>query len=266
MASQEETRGIVAAYLSGESTQAIADRFGYARKTCSQLLAKEGVVKRTAKDYRRYTLDTSFFSMIDSEEKAYWLGFLVADGNICGRTITLGLKLSDEGHIKKFRLAIKSAHPIHRILAQCQSGSYWSASLRISCVEMTRDLFTLGVVPKKSLTVKPATDLPTGLYRHYWRGVFDGDGCLSGKGKYVNGESRWRVRLVGNEMIVGGFMRFVAEHAQSKATMGRHRSSDMRHVEYSGTQLPLSVARVLYEDATIFLDRKMALYQMMRAA
>lgn len=31
---------------------------------------------------KKYTCDSTFFNVIDTEEKAYWLGFLMADGFI----------------------------------------------------------------------------------------------------------------------------------------------------------------------------------------
>lgn len=45
------------------------------------------------------------FEIIDTEEKAYWLGFLYADGSVSSSEdkIELGLAEQDMHHIEKFR-------------------------------------------------------------------------------------------------------------------------------------------------------------------
>ena len=45
------------------------------------------------------------FEKIDTEEKAYWLGFLYADGSVGSKDdrIELGLAEKDFHHIEKFR-------------------------------------------------------------------------------------------------------------------------------------------------------------------
>nr|DAG90196.1 MAG TPA: endonuclease [Crassvirales sp.] len=49
-----------------------------------------------------------FFSVIDTEEKAYWLGFLYADGFISasGNTVGLSISLKDIDHLKKYNNAL----------------------------------------------------------------------------------------------------------------------------------------------------------------
>ena len=57
--------------------------------------------------------------MIDTEEKAYWLGFIYADGyiinSIKGKTsdaFGITLQEKDKGHLEKFKKSINSNHPI----------------------------------------------------------------------------------------------------------------------------------------------------------
>lgn len=54
-------------------------------------------------------IDNTVFDVIDTEEKAYWLGFLYADGNI-GSTeckLEVNLQASDWEHMKKFQEFLK---------------------------------------------------------------------------------------------------------------------------------------------------------------
>ena len=90
------------------------------------------------------------FETIDTEEKAYWLGFLYADGSV-GSTdnrIELGLAEKDLRHIEKFRdfIGIKN-----KISYRASTKSYRYAFKSISC---KADLIKQGCIPKKSLILK----------------------------------------------------------------------------------------------------------------
>ena len=53
-------------------------------------------------------LEHSYFHKIDSEQKAYWLGFILGDGYLRkdGYAMEIGLKDSDVDHLLKFARAI----------------------------------------------------------------------------------------------------------------------------------------------------------------
>ncbi len=79
--------------------------------THNQVTDKSGIYV----DRRKYKLNESFFEIIDSEEKAYWLGFLMADGSVrAGQSqdgtghwnIRLSLATADKERIERFIEAI----------------------------------------------------------------------------------------------------------------------------------------------------------------
>ena len=57
------------------------------------------------------TFDEHSFDVIDTEEKAYWLGFLYADGNVSNTKNEVGITLqsSDIKHLYKFKTFLKSS-------------------------------------------------------------------------------------------------------------------------------------------------------------
>jgi len=58
--------------------------------------------------HRKYNLDESFFTRIDNEEKAYWLGFFAGDGAITDENrLRLKLATKDKAHLKKFKEIVK---------------------------------------------------------------------------------------------------------------------------------------------------------------
>lgn len=65
---------------------------------------------------RRFFVDETYFDEIDSEEKAYWLGFIYADGYIrerkSGKSLEIKLAVKDKKHLELFREHLKSTHKI----------------------------------------------------------------------------------------------------------------------------------------------------------
>lgn len=47
---------------------------------------------------RKYTFNEEIFDIIDNEEKAYWLGFLAADGYVDKQLSKFGIELSIKDH------------------------------------------------------------------------------------------------------------------------------------------------------------------------
>ena len=133
-----------------------------------------------------------YFDTIDTEEKAYWLGFLYADGNLSKPTRTVGettkpfyrieisLKEADAAHLEKLRKALNMEAPIrtsHTNFAQSNR-----ARLSWNSKHMWNVLNSYGCTPCKSLSLKfPDSSIFTNksLIKHFIRGYVDGDGCLS---------------------------------------------------------------------------------------
>jgi len=62
----------------------------------------------------KYKINDSVFSVIDNNEKAYWIGFLAADGYVDYKTNRIGLKLKlgDIKHLEKFKTFLNFSGPI----------------------------------------------------------------------------------------------------------------------------------------------------------
>ena len=90
-------------YKSGVSVRNLWVKFETNYKIINKILKNNDVKKRNNNDtHRFFTTNDNIFDNIDSAEKAYWLGFLYAEGNITTKNISLCLKLDDIEHIKKF--------------------------------------------------------------------------------------------------------------------------------------------------------------------
>ena len=193
---------------------------------------------------------TDFFDSIDTEEKAYWLGFLAADGNVSRRgVIRLTLAAIDREHVESFGKAIGVAKPLPvRASATCRAF----VSLAVGSVEMAGDLARHGIVPAKSLILRPWVGA-RGLMRHYWRGVFDGDGWLCRRTA-----GGWELELCGTEAIVRGFQAFVAANT-GRRYGGVYPNKSIFRFQTGGLRGAQAIAGLLYADVTIALPRKRSL-------
>jgi hypothetical protein len=121
-----------------------------------------------------YDIDTSYFSSIDSPDKAYWLGALAADGCIYHKqnkwVFQFLVAEKDQQWLQAFRDAIHSTHPF-RILP----GGFGTPCIRLTIVnqQFCTPLREIGLKSDDILT-----RLPESLRCHFIRGLSDGDGCI----------------------------------------------------------------------------------------
>lgn len=126
---------------------------------------------------RKYDLNESYFDVIGPAQ-AYWLGYLLADGNVAlrkrdgvVRQFVLQAASKDREHLEKLRTAVGAGHPLYGPYANVWQFAVPSYRL---CVAVEK----YGVVPNKSLIAEPPV-LPDNLYWHWLRGLIDGDGSFN---------------------------------------------------------------------------------------
>lgn len=252
-------------YLDGMSSSQIAKALHLKSANVRKYLRELGY--EILKDGRKYTFNYDYFEIINTEEKAYWLGFLYADGCIghnrkdkngehlgCG--VSLGLKLSDEGHIDKFIKAVgfngnKKYKEIH-----LNGKTFHSCGVDLNSVKMADDLIKLGCVPNKSLTLTFPTkeQVPDELLFHFIRGFVDGDGTIGKMYKqYKTLHMYPRLGICSNEQFLEGLL----DRTGWKRNKIIHDSrSNACGISWGNREY----LDLLYKDANIYLDRKYELY------
>lgn len=109
---------------------------------------------------------------------AYILGFIFADGSVRQSTVSIEVTESDEEILNFIKRKTKSVLP----LANCRhknSTTKPSLKLRLNSKVMVAKLLELGVFPTKTFRDDPFPVMPPKMRRHFIRGYFDGDGCVS---------------------------------------------------------------------------------------
>ena len=199
-----------------------------------------------------HTMDETVFDTI-TEPSAYWIGDLMADGNVnTGRTgnprISLTIGARDREHLVKFRKFLNCSNPILIKISKVRGKVRKQYTLRFSSKRIAENLIGFGVTARKSLTVKVI-----GLQdnRHFWRGVVDGDGHIKNR----DGKDGDRVVVLGSHDLMCQFITFIENNIPNASTRLIADHKIFRLILYSYTAR--KIVRLLYENCVVALDRKL---------
>lgn len=197
------------------------------------------------------------FDQIDSEEKAYWLGFIFADGYISSSPLREGVKnvyqfeislgIKDIEHLNKFKKFIEFKKDIITDKSRCR--------FIVANKHLWTTLNELGCTPNKSLSLK-FPNIPQNLVKHFIRGYFDGDGCIS---RHVHNTCVTpHIELLGTKQML--------EHVLLYSGISAKYKHDIRHSEETWSlewtkDLGIEFINYLYNNCSIYLNRKYELYQ-----
>lgn len=207
------------AFMSGESLESISTRYEISASHVRTIFKEKGLP--TSRPSRTYTLNEDYFKTIDSSDKAYWLGFIYADGSIStglSHVLEITLKSSDINHLENFKEFIESNAPISErtIRLKEYEKEYQAVRLNVCSKTFIKHLQSHGIHPNKSLT-KQLPDIPSIYHDSFFLGYFDGNGSASKESKYF--------RL----SIHSGSYEFIASLKDISRTLG-FTTSDVKKV------------------------------------
>lgn len=181
--------------------------------------------------------DAEFFSTM-TPPSAYWAGFLAADGGLSSRdkSIRLVLNRSDAVHVRKFKDVIKTNAKIFYV------ESVNAVGISIACQELYDALVALGIEPNKSLRMSKV-NVPEHLISHFIRGVFDGDGCLSGKDL-----GHIQFMIAGNKPFLEELQSALIKNCELRRVKIYPTKSQCFKLQYTGSQV-FRILDFIYKDS-----------------
>lgn len=234
---------------------------------------------------RKYSINENYFENIDTEEKAYWLGFIWADGSItktakrCSgpNRFTLAQKIEEIQHLTTFAKTIASDVKIH--IREPMPGKK-IASLDINSRPFCMNLEKLGYGTKAVRIHIP--NMQKNLRRHFIRGYFDGDGCLSLYEQYVKKwtiqkqefsitdnpvlqyVNKWVIQrqefsITGNPVLISEIQEILNQEtsvAKEVKPKSYKRTAAVVSLRYGKKADIDTLFNYLYNDATIYLESK----------
>lgn len=227
--------------------------------TLQSNLKKRGLSRSNKENSRKFHVDHDYFSSIDGPEKAYWLGFLYADGYITQsnsqKNVGVALKHSDADHLDKLRFSLNSNYEVKSYRGKCYDKEVEYSRLLMTSDKMFDDLNNLGVVERKSLILKfPSFDIvPERWMWHFVRGYFDGDGSFA---KHPKGR---RFKVCGTWEFLVALSEFVGK--PSLKLQQRRKNRNTWQLDIGGNLQVCRIASKMYDEATVWLDRKHEIYK-----
>lgn len=247
----EEMRAL---YESGHTLKDIAFKYSLSRAGVTSAIKQLGASIRPK---NKYTYNEKVFEDL-TEEAAYWLGFIMADGCLHGKescmTLEIGLMSQDIGHLYKFREFIQSDHPVKICWKMNLGVKYPVARIMFRAPRLVPVLAKYNIVPRKS-TKEIAPDCLLDN-PHFWRGVIDGDGSIMTEPHYDPTKNKaYVLSLVGSSTLVEQFREFCMKNSTTKANCYKHPTKNGYYFTITGAPA-FSIISCLYKDATVYLDRK----------
>lgn len=263
------TINLIKEYHQGCSTKELATKYNTSEVNVRSLIKNAGYEMRK----NRYIYNTSYFHNVDTEHKAYFLGFIYADGNVSSNSMSLGVRDYDIHILESFKSELESNKPIKHIYIK---GGFNGKSpntvthmvkYEMSGKNLIEDLKKYGIVENKTKIIKFPQNLPNHLIRHFIRGYFDGDGCFSTyntitrKNNKEYNNTKYEVSFVGTI----DFLLAVKYHIEKETTSKcnnvlyqryKDRQDNIRSLKITGKRNVIPFLKWIYTDSNIYLNRK----------
>ena len=249
-------------YYSIKTNQEIANDLNRTKKSIEMKAIRLGLKKPEKRHY-----NDTVFENINDEHKAYWLGFIAADGTINfdevshNYELSLELKSIDDNHIKKFIEFIETDADVQYRTRYAKSINCTTntAFVRIYSKKIIEDLIDKNVKPKKTFTIEHPK-IEDAFFIWFLRGFFDGDGsiyfynkrqCYQGNitcaNKYFLDDIR--IKLFNNYSINSYITKYINKY-----------NTPIYQLNIKGKNNAINFFKLLYEKSNIHLDRKYELY------
>lgn len=259
MLNNQQKQEIIEKYQNGMSVNQIAKDCEVSWDTVKRFLVKEKLYSQENKKINQYATFSEYnlFEKIESEEQAYWLGFLYADGNIRKERneISLDLKEEDLETIKAFHSFCNNQNQIRQHIIKRKDKVFISYTSSFSSKKTKENLIALGCVPQKSLKLTFPNELivPDCFLLAFVKGYIDGDGSI----QYDYQKYRYRITIVGTKAFLEGLQKrcHLEEHSSLSST-----NYQIYSLTISGKDFVLDFLKKIYSTQTHSLERKKRIF------
>lgn len=257
--SQEEINSILSTFEEYDNTSTVAKLLNLSRCCVYSTLKKNGIKFSKENKRCKYRVNHNYFETIDSFEKAYFLGLIIADGCNIRKGMSIGLEWHDKHILEKFKNCIEYTGKLHFGKLINNNDRY---ILTIQSQKLSDDLTKLGCIPKKSMFAY-FPDIEEKYWSHFIRGVFDGDGCI-----YVSDKTP-KFSIIGNILLIEKIRDIISEKLNFKKTKLLHDKKSKENtvsVSFGGKAQLEKIRGWLYQDCEdLFLIRKKEKFDKIKA-
>lgn len=250
---------IIYDYITNKKTiKELEIKYKISRPRIKELIISNKLLYRNQSEAAiKIPIDDTYFTQIDTEQKAYFLGYMYADGNVYKTRFKLELNKQDIDILYVFLQELKSTRKIYEYKN--------NRSVLISNKKMVDDLISLGCGPRKTYNLRfpSQTQVPDHLLSHFIRGYFDGDGSIC---IFPYKSAIWRFTIMAPYLFCTQLQSILQPYFSSLFSIVKDKrinsEVDMYTLFTSSSTGPTGTKNIhqiydyLYKDATIFLGRK----------
>ena len=248
-------------YQEGKTAKEISSLLGLKyHQPVYNYFRKRGWERNGKSGKRIYNVNKDFFKYINTEEKAYILGFICADGHIEKDRLVITVSVKDKDILEKIKKSLNSNHPIKEVKRKnpyqnTDRKELLLLELKVNSVELVKPLFNMGLTTNKTYTLNSSIlkYIPKYLMRDFLRGYFDGDGNVFFGVRYTSGY-KYNINVCGNEdFLLNSFQTYFP----SKNKLYKDLYSKQCYVwKISQKDKVKDFMYYLYFNSSIFLQRK----------
>lgn len=249
------TEEVLNLYNKGISLTQIAKQLHTDRNRLSRILKEINIKVENKQNITKF--NENVFDAINTEQQAYWLGFIFADGYIYDKTkgknheygFNITLKDVDIEHLNKFCKFIQ---------ADLSCIKHYGNLVSVSIVNkhLFDSLYALGCTPCKSLTVK-FPDIREDLLFDFIEGIFDGDGCLSLDSRKPNKIESAEVSIAsGSDEFISKLQEVLISYSFKVSVRQKQTKNSHINICFILSPNKEKFLRKIYLNKTIYLDRK----------
>ncbi|OON43260.1 LAGLIDADG family homing endonuclease [Bacillus anthracis] len=236
---------IIHLYAEGKGTSEIAMLANVSARYIRMVLSDSNVPRRAIGSWKRkYDITEDYFKTW-SNNMAYILGFIAADGVIQKENQCVSVSQKESYILEDIKNELKTTQPLYQ---NKKTGVYM---LNINSKTIKDDLMNIhGIKPCKSFNIE-FPFVPEEYLHHFVRGYFDGDG-------YVNYET-YTVSFVGGSY---NFMNSLHQILQNRNLRADSLNQNKHYrVILSGRKSIQLFSNWIYKDKDIYLHRKYEVFQ-----
>jgi hypothetical protein len=209
--------------------------------------------------------NNDYFKNIDTQNKAYILGFIAADGHVSTKKSNkyVSIEISEKDvEILKF---IKKEIGYDGTFGCKILKNRRYLRLRVYGEDFTNNVIKYGLGNLKTYRLELPT-LPDDKYRHFIRGFFDGDGCIhvsARKSGIKKGKYRYQIVMLGAENFCNQLHEYILK------TLGINFEKTIRITKRGTNLMYLRLFRIadikkfmdyIYSNGNFYLKRKQKIF------